>query len=97
MKVIDLKNVVIDIEDHALYRMIERGSQFGLSFQDVESRVWSTVRKAKLGRKHQSREYTTFYGYFKDNVSLYVICEKSEDAKEIRYQIKTVIIEEGRE
>lgn len=89
----------IVIEKHAFFRLIQRAEKHGLSYEEAEERAFSTVKKGKLSkRKHlpQKKEDLTFYNYFQDNLSFYVICkEKINKVKKIK--IKTVIIEEGKE
>lgn len=93
-----MKKKIIDIESHAFFRMLERGSEFGLDYYETKDRVFRTVRLGKSAkRKHKSRENKTYYQYFKDNLSFYAICQEREFEDSIRYLIKTVIIEEGRE
>jgi len=88
----------MDIETHAFFRILERGSEFGLSYYEIKDRVFKTVRLGKLAkRKHLSRKNKTYYQYFKDNLSFYVICQEGEFEDYIKYLIKTVIIEKGRE
>ncbi len=89
---------IIDIEAHALFRTLERGTKFGLNYFDTKERMFKTVRLGNLaGRKHLSRENKTYYQYFNDNLSFYVICQEIEFESYIKYLIRTVIIERGRE
>lgn len=95
---VNLKKKIIDIESHALFRMLERGSEFGLDYYDTKNRAFKTVRRGKLAkRKHPSRDNNTYHQYFKDNPSFYVICQEKEFGDYIKCLIRTVIIEEGRE
>ena len=92
------KKKVIDIEVHALFRTLERGSEFGLDYYDTKDRAFSTVRSGKFAnRKHLSRRYNTYYRYFGDNVSFYVVCKVTEFDDCTQFLIKTIIIEKGRE
>ena len=89
---------IIDIESHAFFRMLERGIKFRLSYYETKERAFSTVRLGKLAkRKHLSKDYKTYNQYFKDNLSFYVICKERQFENYMKYMIKTVIIEEGRE
>lgn len=74
--------------------MLERGLKYGLDYYETKDRAYTTIRTGKIAnRKHSSGRYSTYYRYFNDNMSFYVIC------RELRNQvlIKTVIIEEGKE
>jgi len=78
--------------------MLERGSEFGLDYYETKDRAFKTVRLGKLAkRKHLSKKCKTYYQYFKDNLSFYVICQEKEFEDYIKYLIRTVIIEKGRE
>lgn len=93
-----MKKKIIDIESHAFFRMLERGYEFGLNYYETKDRAFKTVKLGKLAkRKHLSRENKTYYQYFKDNLSFYVICQEREFEDYINCLIRTVIIEEGRE
>jgi len=95
--VVSLKKIV-DIETHALFRMLERGSEFGLNYYETKDRAFKTARLGKLAkRKHLSKKNKTYCLYFKDNLSFYVICQEKEFEDYIKCLIKTVIIEQGRE
>ena len=95
---ISLKRKIVDIEVHALFRMLERGSEFGLSYYETKDRAFKTAKLGKLAkRKHLSRRNKTYYQYFKDNLSFYVICQEEEFKEYVKCLIKTVIIEKGRE
>ncbi|MEK6939458.1 MAG: hypothetical protein AABX31_01905 [Nanoarchaeota archaeon] len=92
-----MKKKIIDIEAHAFFRLMERGTQFGLSFEETKERSFNAVRNGKLSvRKHKSRKGKTYYHYFNDNLSFYVMCQEREYDDYIKVLIKTVIIEEGR-
>lgn len=92
------KRVIIDIEAHALFRTLERGLKFGLNYYETKERVFKAVRVGKLAkRKHLSTEGKTYYHYFQDNLSFYVICREKELEEYVKMVIKTVIIEQGRE
>ena len=78
--------------------MLERGSEFNLDYYETKDRAFKTVRSDKLAKKkHLSKKNKTYYMYFKDNLSFYVICQEKEFEKYIKCLIRTVIIEEGRE
>lgn len=92
------KDKVIDIEAHAFLRMLERGAKFGLSYYECKDRAFKSVRLGNLAkRKHLSKNYITYYNYFHDNLSFYVICKEKHRDEFIKALIKTVIIEKGRE
>ena len=85
---------IINIETHAFFRMIERGQKYGLDYLETKERAFNTVRSGRLAaRKHLSKRHKTYYSYFSDNLSFYVICLE----KDGKILIKTVIIEEGKE
>ncbi len=93
-----MKKKIIDIEAHALFRMLERGSEFGLDYYETKDRAFKTVRLGKLSkRKHLSKKNKTYYHYYQDNLSFYVICFEKEFDKYVKYLIRTVIIERGRQ
>ena len=93
-----LKKKIIDIEAHAFFRMLERGSEFGLDYYETKDRAFKAVESDKLSkRKHLSKKNKTYYHYFEDNLSFYVICQEKEFEEYIKCLIKTVIIEKGRE
>ena len=93
-----MKKKIIDIEAHALFRMLERGSEFGLDYYETKDRAFKTVRLSKLAkRKHISKKNKTYCRYFKDNLSFYVICQEKEFDKYVKCLIRTVVIEKGRE
>ena len=74
--------------------MLERGLQHRLDYHETKNRVYNTVRSAKFSkRKHLSRRHKTYYNYFNDNLSFYVICKEHKN----QILIKTVIIEKGKE
>ena len=92
------KDKVIDIESHSFFRLLERGLKFGLNYYETKERAFTVVREGKLAkRKHLSKKYKTYYKYFNDNLSFYVICNELEKRDYIKILIKTVIIEMGRE
>ncbi len=95
---VNLKKKIIDIEAHALFRMLERGSGFNLDYYETKNRAFKTVRLGRLAKiKHLSKKNKIYYNYFKDNLSFYVICQEKEFEKYTKCLIRTVIIEEGRE
>ncbi|MBI4918304.1 hypothetical protein HY837_00100 [archaeon] len=92
------KDRVIDVEMHAFFRMIERGAQLGLDYLETKNRAFQTIKNGKKSnRKHLSRNHFTYYFYFNDNLSFYVICQERENRLFTNILIKTVIIEYGRE
>lgn len=83
----------IFIETHALLRAVERGAKFNLSYDEARKRIFETVRKGKVARKHCSYRNKTKCLYFKDNLTFYVIFNEMKN----RIYVKTIVIEEGRE
>lgn len=78
--------------------MLERGSKFGLSYYETKDRAFSTAKLGKKSkRKHKSGKNKTYYCYFKDNLSFYVICQERDFDNYVKCLIRTVIIEEGRQ
>ena len=94
---IALKRKIIDIEAHAFIRMLERGSEFGLDYYETKDRTFKTVKLSRLSKKHRSNKNKTYYHYFNDNLSFYVICQEKEFEDYVKCLIRTVIIEQGRE
>lgn len=93
-----LKKKVIDVEAHAFLRMLERGCEYGLDYYETKERAFKTVRLNRLAkRRHLSGKNKTYYQYFSDNLSFYVICQEKEFEDYVKCLIRTVIIEEGRE
>ncbi|MBN1645358.1 hypothetical protein JW851_04985 [Candidatus Woesearchaeota archaeon] len=85
---------IIDIESHAFFRMLERGTQYGLEFRETKNRAYNTIKLGKLSkRKHFSKKHKTYYNYFNDNLSFYVICKEYKN----QILIRTIIIEKGKE
>lgn len=85
--------MIIDIDEHALFRIQERGPQFNLNENEITERIIQTIKIGNQSRKHKSRIYKTNYLYFSDNISLYVIFKQKKN----HFFVKTIIIEEGRE
>lgn len=77
--------------------MLERGSKFGLDYYTTKERSFETVKLGKLAKRKHLSKNKTYYSYFKDNLSFYVICKEKEFDKYVKILIKTVIIETGRE
>ncbi len=93
-----MKEKIIDIDTHAFFRMLERGTGYGLDFHETKERAFQTVRLGSQAiKKHQSKQGPTYYHYFHDNLSFYVICKEKEFPTYIKTLIKTVIIEKGRQ
>ncbi len=93
-----VKELIIDIETHAFFRMLERGAQFGLEYYETKDRAFKTIKNGKKSnRKHLSNKHVTYCSYFNDNLSFYVVCREKEDLCYKWVLIKTVIIENGRE
>ena len=93
-----MKKKIIDIEAHAFFRLMEREIKFGLGFEETKERAFNAVRNGNVSaRKHRSRREKTYYCYFKDNLSFYVMCQEKEYDDYVKVLIKTIIIEEGRE
>ncbi len=92
-----MKEKSIRFEKHASHRMFARAAKFNIGEWDVHERVFRTVRRGFIPRKHKSKRHKTYYQYFPDNISIYVICKESESENLIKCTIKTVIVERGRE
>ncbi|MBI2147188.1 hypothetical protein HYU19_01795, partial [Candidatus Woesearchaeota archaeon] len=92
------KEKIIDIEAHAFLRLMERSNAYALSYVEAKERAFAAVRSGRLAtRKHLSNTGKTYYLYFKDNLSFYVICQEKEGDAYTKIVIRTVIIEQGRE
>ena len=95
---VGLKKRIIDIEAHALLRVLERGLKYGLDYYETKDRAFKTVMLGnRAKRRHLSRKNITYCQYFNDNLSFYVICQEKEFEDYIKCLIRTVIIEEGRQ
>ncbi|MEK6963586.1 MAG: hypothetical protein AABX70_04110 [Nanoarchaeota archaeon] len=93
-----LKKKIIDIEAHAFLRMLERGAEFGLNYYETKRRAFQTAQLGKTAkRKHLSKTNKTYYQYFTDGLSFYILCQEEELEKHTSCLIRTVIIEKGRE
>lgn len=93
-----MKEKIIVTETHAEHRILARGLKFGLNFPETEARVKLAVYAGKESAfKHKSRDHKTYYHYFEDNLSIYVICKEIEFTEYVQTLIKTIIIERGRE
>jgi len=89
---------IIDIETHAFFRMLEKGAKYNLNYYETKERTFKTVKNKKLAkRKHLSKHNKTYYQYFKDNLSFYVVCKEKEFKDYTKILIKTIIIEKGRQ
>ena len=88
-----MKKVFFD--SHASKRMLQRGLEFNLDICDTEQRICETVLCDNLSRTKKSRKRIVFYKYFHDNLSFFVFCinNKRKDS----YEVKSVIIQKGRE
>jgi len=63
----------IDFDDHALFRLIQRGNEFGLDYFESEKRTIFTIKNGKPCKKHNSKKFKTKCYYFRDNLAFYVI------------------------
>lgn len=88
-----LKRVFFDY--HASKRMLQRGLEFNLDICDTKQRIYETVLCGIISRAKNSRKRTVFYKYFNDNISFFVFCK--ENKRRGSYEVKSVIIQEGRE
>ncbi|MEK6972469.1 MAG: hypothetical protein AABW72_00315 [archaeon] len=89
----------IKFEAHALMRLRQRSCQYGLSFQEARKRIIETIKtRNRTKKKHIAKTmwYVTYYRYFSDNLSFYVICKENKFGVNKKYLIKTIIIEYGR-
>ena len=92
------KRKVIDLDEHALLRAEERGIHYGLNYIETVERIFKTVKYGRPARrKHLSKKGITYYHYFEDNLSFYVLCWEADFPDYVKVMIKTVIIGEGRE
>ena len=91
-----MKKKIVDIETHSFFRMLERGLRYNLDYYETKERAFDAVRKGRSSKKHLSKNHKTYYKYYKDNLSFYVVCKEKEFEDYIRCVIKTVIIEKGR-
>ncbi len=90
--------LVIDFDPHALYRLYERGSQFGLDPYEAQRRAQETILSGQFAsRKHLSKIHRTYYRYFSDNLSFYVVCKEIDLDEPTTHLVKTIIIERGRQ
>lgn len=88
----------IEVDKHALKRMLIRGLKFGLNLDETKRRMFHTiVNDAQAKRKHKSMTNITYYHYFHDNLAFYVVCSRREFRDEAPLRVRTVIIERGRE
>jgi len=88
-----LKRIFFDY--HASKRMLQRGLQFNLDICDTEQRIYETVSCGSISGTKKSRKRIVFYKYFNDNISFFVFC--IENKRRGSYEIKSIIIQEGRE
>ncbi len=94
------QNKVIVFTRHAFSRLVERARHYGLSPYEARKRVMQTIKVGNLSkRKHLAKRHchNTYYHYFKDGLSFYVICKEREFEDFTKYFVKTMIIEKGRE
>ncbi len=82
----------IRISTHCAFRAIERGLAYNLDYQETHDRIMLTARSGRKSKKHNSHGSVTYYRYFPDNLTFYVVCIKKGGIM----LIKTVIIEKGR-
>ena len=93
-----MKKKIIDIDTHAFFRMLERGTEYNLDYYETKERAFQTVRRGEQAkRKHLSKQGVSYYYYFHDNLSFYVIAKQKEFPEYTNIIIKMVIIETGRE
>lgn len=86
----------IHIEDHALFRMIERGIERNLDLHETRKRAFETIMIGNEAlSRHASGKHTTYVKYFGDGLCFYVICDRHQSPGNTSFVIKTVIIEEG--
>jgi len=77
--------------------MLERGSEYGLNYYETKRRAFQTAQIGRTARKHPSKTNKTYYQYFNDGLSFYVLCQEKETEKHTHCLIETIIIEKGRE
>lgn len=84
----------IEFELHAVERLIQRAQRFGLDYFSARRKVIATIRNGKLSkRKHKSRRNITYYCYFNEGLSFYIICQEKPEI----INVKSIIIEKGKE
>jgi hypothetical protein len=51
------KKKIIDIETHAFFRMLEKGSKYDLDYYETKDKSFKTIKSGKLAkRKHLSKQ-----------------------------------------
>jgi hypothetical protein len=87
---------IVRFESHAIDCMVERGFQFRLPYETTREYAIQTVLEGKRAKKHTSKRHRTYFRYFKENITVYVICQELKERNIIIKTVKTVIIERGR-
>jgi len=75
--------------------MLQRGLEFNLGICDMKQRIYDTVLCGNASKTKKSRKRIIFYKYFHDNLSFFVFC--IENKKRESYEVKSIIIQKGRE
>ena len=91
-----MKEISIYYDEHALFRLVERGSRFGLTLEESQKRVKETLFYGSESKKHLSKNHFSSCRYFPDNTTMFVIWKNGILHKKTMVRIKTIIIEAGR-
>ncbi len=86
---------IIEFEVHAIHRMLQRGTKFGLDYFETEARTKQIARRAVKPKSVTGRR-KIYYQYFADGLSFYVVCREREFSEITHVCIITVIIQQGR-
>ncbi|MFH1917059.1 MAG: hypothetical protein ABIJ21_07395 [Nanoarchaeota archaeon] len=88
--------VLVEFDKHAIYRLNERSATFNLDIDEAYERVLTTIHYGHHAKKHRSYKHTTYFHYFQDNLSFYVICKTKRGKIWNKIKVKTIIIERGK-
>jgi hypothetical protein len=88
-----LKKARVRFDHHAEYRLAERSELFGLAAEESRRRVLVTIMTGRVNR-HGSK--VTYYRFFHDNLTYYVIGKEYRNEVQRRVFVKTSIIKRGR-
>ncbi len=85
----------IFFDDHSIRRLVQRSSKFSLDVFDARKRACEAILCGNISKTKKSRRRTVFYRYYHDNLSFFVFC--IENKRRGSYEVKSIIIQEGRE
>ena len=88
-----MKKVFFD--PHSSKRLMQRGFEFNLDVCDAEQRIHETISCGNISKTKKSGQRVVFYKYFTDNLSFFVFCIHNK--RRGSYEVKSIIIQEGRE